>query len=110
MLAGEAKDPSFLAIHPSREYLYAVNEIGQFEGKPGGAISAFEIDENSGKLTLINQKSSKGAVPCHLTIDGAGQFVLAANYGGGSVVCLPIQSHGKLGDASRLPTAQRLER
>lgn len=98
-LAAEAKDPSFLAIHPSREYLYAVDEIGDFEGKPSGAVSAFEIGETAGKLTLLNQKPTKGAAPCHLTIDGSGQYVLAANYGGGSVACLPIQSHGKLGDA-----------
>ena len=35
------KDPSFLAIHPSRKFLYAVNELGEFNGKKGGGVSAW---------------------------------------------------------------------
>ena len=48
-------NPSFLAIHPTRKYLYAVNEIGNFQGEPSGAVSAFAMDADTGKLTLLNQ-------------------------------------------------------
>ena len=85
-------DPSFLAIHPSRKFLYAVNELGEFNGRKGGGVSALAIDPASGKLTLLNQQSSVGSGPCHLTVDSAGKNVLVANYGSGSVACLPIQA------------------
>jgi 6-phosphogluconolactonase len=87
-------NPSFLAIDRQRRHLYAVNEIAEFGGKPGGAISAFRIDPESGSLAFINQQASLGAGPCNLTIDGTGKFVLAANYDGGSIVVLPIKDGG----------------
>src|SRR5437764_11089161 len=40
------KNPSFVAIHPSGKYLYAVSEVADSDGKPGGAVSAFALDRN----------------------------------------------------------------
>jgi 6-phosphogluconolactonase len=99
-LAGEVKNPSFLAIHPSRKFLYAVGELDKFQGKAGGAVTAFSIDPKTGDLTLLNQQSSGGAGPCHLVVDKAGKHVLAANYSGGSVCVMPISGDGKLGTAT----------
>ncbi len=98
--AARLADPSFLAIHPSRKFLYAVNELDQFNGRPGGGVSALSIDPASGMLTLLNQQSSAGSGPCHLTVDRTGKNVLVANYGSGSVACLPIQADGTLSAAS----------
>src|SRR5690348_2435504 len=78
-LAGKSENPSFLAIHPSRKFLYAVNEVGNYQGQSAGAISAFAIDPQSGGLTPLNQQSSRGAAPCHVIVDRAGKNVLAAN-------------------------------
>ena len=50
-LAAEVKSPSFLAVHPNRKFLYSVNEISDFDGKPTGGVSAFAIDAETGKLT-----------------------------------------------------------
>jgi 6-phosphogluconolactonase len=98
--AGEVANPSFLDIHPSRPLLYAVSEVNTFEGKKGGAVSAFAIDAGSGKLTLLNQQSSQGAGPCHVMVDPSGKCVVVANYTSGSAACLPIQDDGKLGEAA----------
>lgn len=95
-LAAEVANPSFLAIHPSRKYLYAVGEVGDFAGKKSGAVSAFSIDAKSGNLALLNQQPSQGGGPCHLVVDKEGKNVLVANYGGGSVAAVPIQADGKL--------------
>ncbi len=92
-------NPAFLAIHPQKRYLYAVNEAGTFDGKPGGGVSAFSIDPETGELTLLNQQSSHGTSTCHLSVDKTGQYVLAANYGSGSVIVLPIGTDGTLGKA-----------
>jgi len=95
-LAGVA-NPSFLAIHPGKKFLYAVCEMSAFEGKKGGAVSAISIDPGTGKLALLNQQSSEGAGPCHISVDKEGKCALVANYGGGSVTSLPIRTDGKLG-------------
>jgi len=94
--SGGVKNPSFVELHPNGTFLYAVSEVS---GKNGGAIAAFALDPKTGKLTKLNEQSSVGAGPCHLSVDAGGKFVLAANYGGGSVVSLPIQDDGSLGKA-----------
>lgn len=99
VLSAEIKNPSFVAIHPNRKFLYAVSEISDFQGKPLGGVSAFAIDAD-GKLSLLNQQASGGAGPCHLVVDAAGKNVLVANYGGGSVASLPIEDGGRLKTAS----------
>lgn len=99
-LAAETTSPSFLAVHPKRPLLYAANEVNQLNGKPGGAISAFAIQPDSGQLTALNQQSSVGSGPCHLVVDQAGQNVLVANYGSGLIAALPLHRDGRLAEAS----------
>jgi 6-phosphogluconolactonase len=95
-LAAEAANPSFLVVHPSGRYVYAVNEIGNYEGAKTGSVSAFAIDRASGTLKLLNRQSSAGGGPAHISIDPKGRNVLVANYGGGSVAVLPIDANGSL--------------
>lgn len=97
--AAEAANPSFLAIHPSRRYLYAVSEVGEFEGRKTGVVGAFAIDPATGALRLVNRQSSEGTGPCHVSVDPSGRCVLVANYGGGSVAAFPIKADGGLGPA-----------
>jgi len=99
-LAAAVKNPSFLAIHPTRPLLVSVSEISDLDGKPTGGVSSFTLDARSGKLALLNQQSSQGAGPCHVVVDRSGSTVLVANYGGGSVASFPILDDGKLGPAS----------
>jgi 6-phosphogluconolactonase len=95
-LAGRAINPSFLAVHPSQKFLYAVDEVGRFQGQRGGGISAFAIDPATGLLNALNQESAVGSGPCHLVVDRLGKNVLLANYGSGSIACLPIDSTGRV--------------
>lgn len=93
-------NPSFLAIHPQGRYLYAVNEVGEFAGQPGGRVSAFARNPQTGKLTFLNQQPSLGRGPCYVSIDRTGQVALVANYMGGNAALLPIGGDGQLGAAS----------
>jgi 6-phosphogluconolactonase len=95
-LAAEVKNPSFLAIHPDGKHLYTVNETSDWQGKPGGSVTAFRIEGPSGKLTKLNALSSGGDGPCHLSVDKTGRCVLVANYGGGSVASLSLNDDGSL--------------
>jgi 6-phosphogluconolactonase len=99
-VAVESEDPSFLAVHPSGKYLYAVNETDHFGGQKSGAVSAFSIDSKTGKVTLLNQAATQGAGPCHVSLDKTGKFVLVANYDGGSVAVFPIREDGSFGPAA----------
>jgi 6-phosphogluconolactonase len=99
-LAATTKNPSFLAIHPNHRFLYAVNEIGDYQGKASGGVSAFTIHPETGQLTLTNEVASLGADPCHVSLDHTGKYLLVANYTGGSVAVFPIREDGGLGAAS----------
>ncbi len=94
------KDPSYLALAPSRRYLYAVNETEEFAGKKSGAVSAFAVNQRTGELRLLNQQLSLGGAPCYVVVDQTDRFVLVANYVGGNVAVLPILRDGRLGEAT----------
>lgn len=96
-LAAESVNPSFLALHPSKPLLYAVNETGDYQGEKTGAVSAFHIADRHGALELINQQASRGAAPCHIQINSTGGSALIANYTSGTVSVLPIEENGGLG-------------
>ncbi|MDC0325343.1 lactonase family protein [bacterium] len=96
-LVAKTENPSFLALHPTKPLLYAVNETGSFNDQPTGAVTAFRLNEKDGSLELINQVASRGKAPCHLEVDASGGSVLVANYTSGTVAVLPIEKNGELG-------------
>jgi len=99
-LAAETVNPSFLAVDSTQHYLFAANEIGDYQKAKSGSVSSFSIDRHSGKLTALNVAASRGADPCHLAVDKNGGHVLVANYSGGSVAVLPVGSGGMLSESS----------
>lgn len=99
-VAAEAADPSFLVTHLNGKFLYAVNEVGNFNGGNTGAVSAFAIDAKTGALKLLNQVPSRGAGPCHISLDQTAAFALVANYDSGNIASFPIQGDGSLATAS----------
>ncbi len=99
-LAAETREPSFLAVDSAGRFLYAVNETSTYNGLPTGAVSAFAIHPETGKLSLLNQLSSKGEDPAHIALDRSGKFALVSNYTAGSVSVFPVLQDGRLGEAS----------
>ena len=99
-LAAESTAPSFLAIAPSGRFLYAVNELSQFNGQPTGAVSAFAIQPKTAKLTLLNQVPSRGEGPAHIALDRSGKYALVSNYDRGSIAVFPLLRDGRLGEAT----------
>ncbi|MBX9656004.1 lactonase family protein, partial [bacterium] len=89
-------NPSFLALHPSGKFLYAVSEVETMNGKKSGGLSAFAIEGKDRTLELLNQEATGGGVPCHVSVDHTGKMAMIANYGGGSVGAFPLAADGKL--------------
>jgi 6-phosphogluconolactonase len=88
-------NPSWIAIHPNKKYLYAGNE----DFTPNDTVTAFSLNASNGDLTKLNVVSAQGSGPAHLSVHPSGNFVLVANYGSGNVAVLPILANGALGAA-----------
>lgn len=99
-VAADTANPSFLAVSPDQRFLFAVNEESDYGGGKSGAVSSFAINHKTGKLTFLNQVSSRGPGPCYVSLDKTGHFVLVANYDGGSVAVFPVLHDGRLGQTS----------
>jgi len=101
-LVAETPSPSWLALHPSGRFLYAANEVDDVDAEKSGGVSAFGINRATGALALLNTQPSRGAHPCHLTVDRAGTHLVVANYTGGTLAVLPLGADGALGSPSQV--------
>jgi len=96
-LLKDLENPSFLIIDPPGRYLYCVHSDGD-------RVSAYRIDENSGRLTLLSHQATGGKNGVHLSIDATGKFLVVANYDSGTLAVLPINGDGSLAALSDLAT------
>lgn len=84
----QTSNPSYLALSPNSNFVYAVNEDG---ADKGGRVSSLKIDKKSGRLTPINHQPSNGIHPCYITTDKKGKWILAGNYTSGTLSVLPVR-------------------
>jgi 6-phosphogluconolactonase len=92
----DAENPSFLAVDPKQRFLYAVHENSDYLGKNQGSVRAFKINADTFNLMPLNEQPSLGAHPCFVAVDPSGAFLALANYTGGNIALLPINSDGSL--------------
>src|SRR3954471_18709987 len=89
--------PSCLVLNAAGTHLYSANETDRAGEKKEGTVSAFAIDQATGKLKLLNTVRSGGAGPTFVSVHPSGRSVLVANYFGRSIAVLPILEDGRLG-------------
>src|SRR5215470_3626250 len=75
----QSANPSFVALDPSRRFLYVINEIDDYEGQKSGSAEAYAIDPNTGMIKLLNRQSLHSAIPAHLAVDPTGHHLIIAN-------------------------------
>jgi 6-phosphogluconolactonase (cycloisomerase 2 family) len=92
-------NPSFVAMHPSEQFLYVLNEIADYEGQEMGSLEAYAIDNETGQLSLIN-RVAVGSIPAQLAVSPGGDYLAVATYIGGTYELFPINQDGSLGEAS----------
>jgi 6-phosphogluconolactonase len=84
-------DPSYLALAPDGDVLYAVSETAE------GAVAAYRVagerPEQAGAPVPVG-----GSGPTHLSVFAG--HVLTANYGSGSVTAMPLRADGSLAGAA----------
>ncbi|MEU6551593.1 lactonase family protein [Streptomyces sp. NPDC046915] len=84
---GGVPDPSYLALAPGGDTLYAVSETAE------GAVAAYRVHGERPELAG-SPVPVGGSGPTHLSVhDG---HVLTANYGSGSVTVVPVRADGTL--------------
>ena len=99
-LATENPNSSFMALRPDGKFLYSVQELGEYQGRKSGAVSAFAVEAATGKLTRLNDLATDGAYPCYVYVDPQGRNLLVSNYMGGSVAVFPLGEDGRLAPPS----------
>ncbi|MER6526972.1 lactonase family protein [Streptomyces sp. NPDC001508] len=83
-------DPSYLALSPDGDTLYAVSETAD------GAVAAYRIKDDKPALAGPPVPVG-GSGPTHLSLHAG--HVLTANYGSGSVTAVPVRTDGTLAGA-----------
>jgi 6-phosphogluconolactonase len=99
-LAAEIANPSFLTVSPNHKFIYAVSEDPLSLGPPldhASYVSAYAVDQATGKLRLLNTIPTGGTSTCYLSMDKTGQFVFLGNFGSGSIAIVRVNSDGTLG-------------
>ena len=94
-IVAPVSSPSFIVLDAAKKFLYSGNESG------GGSASAFSVNSRTGALRLLNTQGASGQ-PAHIAIHPSGNYLLTANYTGGTVAVFPILADGSLGGASQV--------
>jgi 6-phosphogluconolactonase len=98
----DKRNPNFLAVDPSRKYLYVICSEGLSPDDRKGSVLAFAIDAQTGLIKKLDQQSSEGRGPAHVSVDPKGRFAYVANYGQGNFAIYPIGADGGLGKAKQV--------
>ena len=98
-------NPSFLVTSSDEKRIYAVSE----EEDETSTAHAIRLEKE--KMSWMNSRLTQGGAPCNITIDPSGEFVLTANYMGGSITVFPLDKEGALGEVLHvIPINQVTER
>jgi 6-phosphogluconolactonase len=100
--AAASAAPSSLTLDASERFLYAVNEVDEYEGLPSGTVEAFAIDAADGSLKLMNRQklSLSATAPRHAAVSPDGRTLVVAVHGGGAYNVLPLGKDGSVGAVS----------
>lgn len=93
----EALRTGWLVLHPSGERLYALDEVKERDGKPGGSVTSYAVDPSTGRLTKLGHRRT-AASPCHAALDPSSRLLVVATFHGGVVHAFPVEHDGTLGE------------
>jgi 6-phosphogluconolactonase len=79
-----------IRVHPSGQWVYATN-------RGHNTVAVFDIDERTGKLSVIGWESTRGKIPRGMNIDPSGTFLYAGNQNSDSIAVFRVNhANGKL--------------
>ncbi len=87
-------NPSYICISKKRSIIYAVNEVGRVNGMRAGGVTAVKLDLKTGTTEKIKELAVPNGGPCYISLTPEEDFLLIANYGGGSVAVVRLDANG----------------
>lgn len=93
-----ADSPSFVATHPSRSIVYAIDE------GPGRTVRAYRPSGPT-RLHPVGDPWRTGASPCHIAVDPHGRFLVVACWGDGAVLLYELDRDGAIVSCHEAPRA-----
>jgi 6-phosphogluconolactonase (cycloisomerase 2 family) len=98
---------TFLALHPSGDWLYADCELEPPGGSGGsGGVAAFRV-ERDGCLVPLGAAPTGGTGTCHVAVHPSGRYLLSADYGSGHVAVHRIAGDGSIAQRCDLVVSDR---
>ncbi len=87
-----------IRIHPSGRFLYNTN-------RGHNSVTMYDVDADTGKLSVIGWQSTLGEWPRGMNIDPSGTFLYVGNQNTDTIAVFPIQpSNGKLKQSALVHT------
>jgi 6-phosphogluconolactonase (cycloisomerase 2 family) len=90
-------NPSWLELDRRQRVIYAAHGDGE-------VVTAFAIDEPTGRLRPLGSQATRGRNGVRLGVDPSNRFIVVANYSSGTVAVLSITVDGSPGPLTDLST------
>jgi 6-phosphogluconolactonase len=87
-------DPSYFCFSKKYKMIYVINEVSDFMNAKGGGLTTIQYDGNFNNLRKTGEMAVPNGGPCYISISPDNDFLLIANYGGGSVAVIRLDSLG----------------
>jgi 6-phosphogluconolactonase len=87
-------DPSYFCMSKNRDFIYAANEVNNFKGVKGGGVTVLRYDAAAGTAKKIGDLAVPNGGPAYIAISPNDDYLLLANYSGGSVAVVKINAGG----------------
>lgn len=85
------RSPSYLALSPSGDRLYAVEELDA-AAKP--QLHTYRLDRATGELTLLGRVAMPGSSACHVSTDREAKLLFVSNFSSGDLLCYRLDGDG----------------
>jgi 6-phosphogluconolactonase len=87
-------NPSYFCISKKRGLIYAANEVMQFNGINGGAVTALRYDAKNGTMEKVKDLLVPDGGPCFISLSPDESYLFLANYSSSSIAVVKLDADG----------------
>jgi 6-phosphogluconolactonase len=87
-------NPSYFCLSGKNGFIYAANEVENFNGVKGGGVTALSYDAKTGVAKKIGELAVPNGGPAYIAISPSDDYLFLANYSGGSVAVVKLNDKG----------------
>jgi 6-phosphogluconolactonase len=85
------RNPSYLALSPRGDRLYAVEEL---DAAAGPQVHTYALDRTTGEMTLLAKTPSPGSAACHIQTSKDGRLLFVSNFVSGDLLSYQLSADG----------------